>query len=288
VRERFSERTLILALAAAVAAAGYAAGALAAPSGDEAARVERAARAQAAVAGFASAVDAARRQAERSGYTSGAVKGRIAGDLRGRVAGRDALRRARARARRLSREREAVAAPAPRPLTGSVLVIGDSLEVLTSPHLQRYLPGVKLTINAEGGYSSPALFELFQESYDPAHDVIVFDAGTNDNPAYPQILQEQLAKVGAIVGDRCLVVPTIKGLRVDGIGWAAKNRVIRSFAAARPGTQVPDWEGAALSHPELMQPDNLHPNVEGADHRARLIAEAVMTCLYYSADRELR
>ncbi len=166
-----------------------------------------------------------------------------------------------------------------------VLVVGDSLEELTSPYLSRYLPGTELTINAVGGYNSYQIFDLFQESYDPSVDVIVFDAGTNDNPSYPEILAGNLAKVAEIVGDRCMVVPTIHGLHPGGVDDSGKNRVVAEFAASRPGTQVPDWQGAVFSHPELMQADNLHPIEEGADYRAQLIAQGVEGCLAYDVAR---
>lgn len=166
--------------------------------------------------------------------------------------------------------------------SGGVLVVGDSLEVLTIPFLKRYLPGVPLTTNAVGGYNSYQIYDLFQESYDPSQSVIVFDAGTNDNPAYPQILAGNLAKVAAQVGDRCMVVPTIHGLTVNGIGNDGKNGVVRSFATSRLGTQVPDWAGAVAAHPELMQSDDLHPIPEGADYRAQLIAQGVKGCLGFS------
>ena len=161
---------------------------------------------------------------------------------------------------------------------GNVLVIGDSLEVLTSPYLQRYLPSAHLTINAKGGFSSLQLFRLFQESYDPSQSVIVFDAGTNDNPNYPQILAGRLAAVAAEVGERCMVVPTIHGLSVDGVNSAGKNRTVRAFVASRPGTQSPDWASAVAEHPELMQSDDLHPIPQGADYRAQLIAQGVRAC----------
>lgn len=160
-----------------------------------------------------------------------------------------------------------------------MLVVGDSLEVLTSPYLERYLPGVALTVNAQGGYNSYQIRELFEESYDPSQSVIVFDAGTNDNPAYPQILAENLAAVAAQIGERCMVVPTIHGLTVNGVDSTGKNQVVRSFAASRPGTQVPDWAQAVATHPELMQADDLHPIAAGADYRARLIARGVEGCL---------
>ena len=34
------------------------------------------------------------------------------------------------------------------------------------------------------------------------------------------------------------------GLTVDGVSSRGKNRVVRAFAAARPGTQVPNWAAA--------------------------------------------
>jgi len=172
---------------------------------------------------------------------------------------------------------------APASGSGGVLVVGDSLEVLTSPYLRRHLPGVPLTVNAEGGYNSIQIRELFEESYDPSQSVIVFDAGTNDNPAYPQILAENLATVAGAVGRRCMVVPTIHGFTVNGVDNTGKNEVVHSFAASRPGTQVPDWAGAIAARPELLQSDGLHPTPEGANFRAALIARGVEACLSYEA-----
>lgn len=169
--------------------------------------------------------------------------------------------------------------------TPHVLLVGDSLEELTSPYLERYLPGVTLTINVGGGYNSYQIFDLFQESYEPSQSVIVFDAGTNDNPAYPEILAGNLQKVAATVGERCMVVPTIHGYTVDGVDNTGKNRVVAGFAASRPGTQVPDWAGVAETQPELMQSDDLHPTAEGADYRAQLIAQGVLGCLDYARAR---
>ena len=128
-------------------------------------------------------------------------------------------------------------------------MVGDSLEVLTSPYLQQYLPSASLTINAEGGYNSLQIYKLFQESYDPSQSVIVFDAGTNDNPAYPEILAGRLQAVAQQIGGRCMVVPTIHGLTVNGVNSAGKNRVVREFAASRPGTQTPDWANVGGDRP---------------------------------------
>jgi hypothetical protein len=165
------------------------------------------------------------------------------------------------------------------PGNGRVLVVGDSLEELTSTYLPKLLPGVPITVNAVGGSNSFQIFDLFQESYEPSDSVIVFDAGTNDDPEYPQILAENLQKVAAIVGGRCLVVPTIHGFTVNGVDNTGKNRVVAEFAASRPGTQTPDWAGFVHTHPQLMQSDNLHPIEAGTEARAELIASGVSRCL---------
>jgi lysophospholipase L1-like esterase len=163
----------------------------------------------------------------------------------------------------------------------NVLVVGDSLEELTGPHLSEFLPGVKVTVNAVGGSNTYEILELFEQSYEPSQNVIVFDGGTNDNPNYPQILEENLAKVAATVGNRCMVVPTIHGYTVEGANNRGKNSVVHRFAASRPGTQTPDWASFENHHPELMQSDNLHPTEEGAVARAELIAEGILGCIAY-------
>jgi len=173
-----------------------------------------------------------------------------------------------------------VAVPVSVRAEGDVLVVGDSLQELTSPHLAQYLPpGTELTVHVGGGYNSFQVYDLFAESYDPSQSVIVFDGGTNDNPEYPEILAGNLAKVAETVGDRCLVVPTIHGFTVNGVNNDGKNRVVSEFAASRPGTQVPDWASFEAAHPELMQSDDLHPTEEGAEARAELIAQGILGCL---------
>ncbi|MGV1048652.1 MAG: hypothetical protein ACOYD4_09050 [Solirubrobacterales bacterium] len=167
------------------------------------------------------------------------------------------------------------------PPRADVLVVGDSLEELTSPYLPNYLPGVKLTVNAVGGTNTFEILDLFEESYDPAQNVIVFDGGTNDNPNYPQILEENLGKVAATVGDRCMVVPTIHGYTVEGADNHGKNSVVHRFAASRPGTQTPDYASLVNHDPGLLQSDNLHPTEEGAERRAELIAQGILGCIAY-------
>ncbi|MDX6586531.1 MAG: hypothetical protein QOI31_1004 [Solirubrobacterales bacterium] len=213
------------------------------------------------------------------GADLGARRGSASGKARGsKAAGIALVTQIPAGGRSESRSDIGYKPPEPINPTGGVLVIGDSLEVLTSPYLERYLPRADITVNAVGGYNSIQLFGLFQESFDPSQQVIVFDAGTNDNPNYPQILQSRLQAVANAVGSRCMVVPTIHGLSVGGVDSSGKNRVVEQFAASRPSTQTPDWARVATTRPDLMQSDNLHPTAEGADYRAQLIADGVKGC----------
>ncbi len=268
-------------LVAATAAGGYLLGAAGRPDDADAIgakqRATGAAFARASLESMATGLERGLQQGRDDGGARAADEGWADGSAAGR---RSAREQAGALASRRDREPRPTA-PAPLDGDGGVLVVGDSLEVLTSPYIERYLKqqGIDVTVNAVGGYNSYQIYDLFRESFDASQSVIVFDAGTNDNPAYPQILATNLAKVAARVGDRCMVVPTIHGLVVDGVGNSGKNRVVRDFAASRPGTQTPDWAGAVAEHPELMQADDLHPVAAGADYRAQLIVAGVQACL---------
>jgi hypothetical protein len=161
---------------------------------------------------------------------------------------------------------------------GEVLVVGDSLTVGDGPYIQDYLADMKVTVSAKEGNSSPEVFALFQAAYDPAQSIVVFDAGTNDSPATPEILTTQLRAVADTIGDRCMVVPTVNGPTIAGVDSSGINRAIYAFAASRPGTQVPDWAGAVAENPSVVGPDGIHPGPDGYAYRAQLIGDAIQAC----------
>ena len=262
------------------ALAGYAVGSSGASSTEEAEAARETAQQRAFAQAREEAMNESREEGLRAGRRAGTEQAREDGRRRGLRAGEEAAQ-AELDAIALQTAGTPESEGDERPLgTAGVLIVGDSLEVLTSPYLERYLQGLELTINVAGGYSSIQIFGLFEEAYDPSQSVIVFDAGTNDNPQYPEILAGKLQQVADIVGSRCMVVPTIHGYSVNGYDSSGKNRVVANFAASRPGTQTPDWASAVRDHPEMMQPDNLHPTPEGANYRAQLIAEGVRNCLF--------
>jgi len=162
--------------------------------------------------------------------------------------------------------------------SGDVLVVGDSLTVGDGPYIQDYLSDMKVTVSAETGYSSPEVFGLFQDSFDPSQSIVVFDAGTNDSPATPEVLSTQLQAVADTIGDRCMVVPTVNGPTIGGVDSSGLNRAVYAFAASRPGTQVPDWAGAVAENPSVVGSDGIHPGPDGYAYRAQLIGDAIQAC----------
>jgi len=163
--------------------------------------------------------------------------------------------------------------------SGDVYVVGDSLEVGTSPYLPRYLGGFSVQVDADESRSSTAGVQILEQRLRPSDEIIVFDLGTNDGPGDTGLIQSQLEQVAQLVGDRCLVVATIHRPPYGGVSYDAFNGVIESFASGRPNTQLVDWDSYADAHPDLIYSDGVHPTASGYDLRARLIAEGVQGCV---------
>lgn len=162
---------------------------------------------------------------------------------------------------------------------GSVLVVGDSLQVGTGPHLRRELGSTPLTIDARKSRPSAVGLGVLTKQLRPGHRVVVFDLGVNDDPSRPAALKRNLESVRKLVGDRCLVVatlsrPPLNGIRIDGM-----NRVITDFVAETPGAQLFDWHDATTSDRGLLGGDGLHPGPAGYVSRAQLLAGAIESCL---------
>jgi hypothetical protein len=155
-----------------------------------------------------------------------------------------------------------------------VLVVGDSLEVGTGPYLQRALAGESVTVDARKSRPSNVGVNVLRSRLRPGHDVVVFDLGTNDDPSAPAALSADLQAAQGLAGDRCLVVATLNRPSV-----AALNRAVTAFANGTTNVQLVDWHAAAAEDPALLGPDHIHATPAGYAERAKLIAEAVETCL---------
>lgn len=162
--------------------------------------------------------------------------------------------------------------------SGPVLVVGDSLEVGTGPHLRRELASVPVTVDARRGRPSSEGVRVLRERLRPNHKVVVFDLGTNDDPSRAASFARNLATVRDIAGDRCLVASTLTRPPVNGVSVAAMNRTVRDFVDATPDARLNDWEAAVRGNPALLAADDVHATPAGYAARARLVAAAIEEC----------
>jgi hypothetical protein len=160
-----------------------------------------------------------------------------------------------------------------------VLIVGGSVSKLTTPYVLAELGGSELEIWQVVGSDSSEAVEMVRQRYEPGEAVLVFDTGTNDTD--PRVLARNLRRAARLVGDACMVVPTVE--REVGGGEAdAKNRAIFEFAASRPGTQTPEWSGVVEMRPELLlEPQGFEQNHPAATFRAKLVSAAIRECLAF-------
>jgi lysophospholipase L1-like esterase len=166
----------------------------------------------------------------------------------------------------------------PQMAAADVLVVGDSLEVGTGPHLKRELAGERVEVDARIGRPSGEALRVLASRLRPEHSVVVFDIGVNDDPSRPGALASDLAAARRAAGKRCMVVATLERPALNGVEVDGLNQAVESFAQADPNVQVVDWQGAVRGDTGLLNPDGLHPTPGGYALRGRLVAEAVRTC----------
>jgi lysophospholipase L1-like esterase len=161
---------------------------------------------------------------------------------------------------------------------GSVLVIGDSLQVGTGPYLEQELGAVPVESDDRQSRRSDEGLEALRARLRPEHTVVVFDLGTNDDPSNPDALYANLQAARAAVGDRCLVVATVLRPPYNGFTVEGMNAALERFALDNPGVQLVDWYGVATGTPGILYEDGVHARPEGYALRGRLIADAVRSC----------
>jgi hypothetical protein len=156
--------------------------------------------------------------------------------------------------------------------------VGDSLEVGTGPYLRGELAGRSVTIDAETGRPSADGLGVLRARLERSHAIVVFDLGTNDDPARPGALGGNLTAARQAAGGRCLVVATVERPPLNGVTDAGLNRVVRSFARGSPNVRLVDWHRAVSREPSLLSADRVHATPAGYALRARLVAAAVDDC----------
>ncbi len=176
----------------------------------------------------------------------------------------------------------AALAPAPaaaRPdLEKSVLDLGDSLSVGTSPYLRAKLRGYRISAYQDVGlhaYDAAAIVAARRSSL-PA--VLVVSAGTNDDPRIVSTFWRSVSRVVRTAGPaRCVVWPSIVRPPAVGRSYEGMNHALERVAARNRNLVLVDWVGMVGRNPQWLSGDGVHVSVAGYRARAAAIATAVRT-----------
>lgn len=160
-----------------------------------------------------------------------------------------------------------------------VLYVGDSLGVGTTPGLAREL-GSSAQVHGDSRIGRPSSegLRVLSQAISPADQVVVFDLGTNDDPAQPAALARDLAAARRVTGNRCLIVATLNRPPLGGVSVDGLNQAVLAFSSAAKNVQLVDWNAIAQSEPGVLGPDHVHPTAQGYAMRAQLFAQAVASC----------
>lgn len=155
-----------------------------------------------------------------------------------------------------------------------ILVVGDSLQVGTGPNLVEKL-GERIRVFARRGRPSSEGLEVLRRKLRDRHRVVVFDLGSNDDPAEPSILEQNMREARRLAGrKRCFVIATVNPVPLR----EPLNQVIRKIAK-RPNVRVLDWQKRIARHPELLEEgDRVHSTPHGYKVRARALIRTIRTC----------
>ncbi len=160
-----------------------------------------------------------------------------------------------------------------------ILYVGDSLGVGTTPGFAQALGSTARVVgDSSVGRPSTEGLAVLEQRVSAADGVVVFDLGTNDDPANPAVLASDLAQARRASGRACMVVatlnrPPLNGYTVDGL-----NAAVERFARSASNVQLADWHAYALSDPSVLGPDHVHPTPEGYGIRAQLMAQTAAEC----------
>jgi hypothetical protein len=162
------------------------------------------------------------------------------------------------------------------PAGAAVLYVGDSLGVGTAPPLREQLGGIRLDVDAEVSRQSAVGLDVLRSHIGPQYDTVIFDLGTNDDPAAPASLAADLAGARAVTAGRCLIVATLNRPPLNGVRIHGLNRAVVEFASRTPGVELVDWHAAA-AQPNLFI-DGVHVGPTAYALRAKLFADAIAAC----------
>ncbi len=160
--------------------------------------------------------------------------------------------------------------------TGSVTMVGDSLNVGLEPYLERELQGWHIeTDDVVGRGTDDGIAALEKIGRDLA-PVVVVSLGTNDPQSDAEGFRADVRKVLALAGpDRCVVWATVWRHGAND----AFNHVLAEETIVNRALRLVAWDDMVSEHPEWLTGDGVHATPDGYAARANAVAETARDCL---------
>jgi hypothetical protein len=160
--------------------------------------------------------------------------------------------------------------------TGSVTLVGDSLNVGVDPFLRDELDGWGVDANDRVGRTTREGVDELRRLGSGLAPVVVVSLGTNDNDGSEEEFRGLVEEAIEIVGPgRCLLWATVVR---DGVERTGFDRVLRAASAANESVRLVDWAEMVAQDDSLLAADLVHGTPEGYARRAEETARAVRAC----------
>ncbi|MDO5734431.1 MAG: acyltransferase family protein [Eubacteriales bacterium] len=132
-------------------------------------------------------------------------------------------------------------------------MIGDSVSVIASYHIEPYLPF--LYLDALSNRQMSDLWQIYSElkSYDLIGEMLIVALSTNGD-----VVTEQLEKVWQDLDGKPMLIVTI-ALPYPG-QEEYRNNDLRNFAAKHEQVWLVEWDKNSKNHPEFFMDDLIHPS----------------------------
>lgn len=149
----------------------------------------------------------------------------------------------------------------------TITAVGDSLVVTSADGLTYRFPGISYVAKSNRQWGdAPAVIDqaLVEEA---VRDNVVLHLGTNAGVDEKALR----AALDAFGPDRNVVV---MNLFVNASFTDSSNATIERVVADHPNAVVGDWHGTISTQPEVLQADNVHPDMDGMHVYAEVVARA--------------
>jgi lysophospholipase L1-like esterase len=173
------------------------------------------------------------------------------------------------------------------PVTGRVVIVGDSLTVGAQDNLDKlaHKHGFTLDLSAQNGRQIPAGVSELKRLSAPSADLVVVALGTNDanQPDFDAktadaLIDQALATTGSTVPVLWVNVYRDQGTPA-GDQATLFNRRLEAATTRHPNLTVLDWRSFVAGSPDIVSDDRIHLTTDGYIARSRWIRDAIVARL---------